>query len=333
MNRLCCLCIFFFLSMLLVAFLSAEFIRPERVRLPLGKGCNGRPICDRPFREVAFATTHNSFASSADNFLYPNHRTSMWRSLEAGVRGLMVDLHFHEGSLHLCHGACEFGAIPLSNFLDRLADFMEANPREIVTLIWEIGSGWKREWVNQYVYEMERSRLNRTLFRGDIGNTTLGEMLERGRLFQMKDVRYLPCGRVSLLEGEADLCPDWFPYTWDLSVETEWNVYSPSDFSCTFNRGRSENPLFILNHILMVDLITPLITETFNWNPFLYERAEECAEVKFPNFITVDFWSYSNVVSAADCMNGFGECEVFPWWILPMLILALLFPLGIFCTR
>lgn len=328
------LCLLLMVSLLALALLMAEFIRPARTRLPLGEGCNGRPICERLYTEVAYATTHNSFASSADKFVFPNHRTSMWRSLRAGVRGLMLDLHLFEGSLHLCHGDCAQGKIPLSTMVERLSTFLEENPREIVTILWEIGGGWKKEWIHQFAHDLEGSSLSPFLFRGDVRNTSLGEMVRSGeRLVQMKDVSYLPpCGaNLTLLSGEGTACPDWWAYTWDLSVETDWNSYSPSDFSCAFNRGRPENPLFILNHMLMVDLVSPLTTEAINWNPYLYARAAECGRVKFPNFITVDFWSYSNVISAADCLNGFGECAVFPWWVLPLVALALLLPLGLFC--
>ena len=57
--------------------------------------CNGAArLCGRSLGTVAFATTHNSMASSADGFRPPNQRWSLAAQLEHGIRGFQIDAYF-----------------------------------------------------------------------------------------------------------------------------------------------------------------------------------------------------------------------------------------------
>jgi hypothetical protein len=57
--------------------------------------CNGeRQLCTRSLGEVAFATTHNSMASTANGFVPPNQRRSMRAQLEHGIRAFQIDAFF-----------------------------------------------------------------------------------------------------------------------------------------------------------------------------------------------------------------------------------------------
>jgi hypothetical protein len=56
--------------------------------------CNGATrLCGRSLGTVAFATTHNSMASSADGFRPPNQRWSFAAQLQHGIRGFQVDAY------------------------------------------------------------------------------------------------------------------------------------------------------------------------------------------------------------------------------------------------
>jgi hypothetical protein len=56
--------------------------------------CNGlETICDLGVNEILYATLHNAMATFEDGFLFgPNHRFQLEGSLEAGYRGLNLDL-------------------------------------------------------------------------------------------------------------------------------------------------------------------------------------------------------------------------------------------------
>jgi hypothetical protein len=60
-----------------------------------GDGCNGAArLCDRSLGDVAFATTHNSMASSANSFVPPNQRRGLKSQLDHGIRALQIDAFF-----------------------------------------------------------------------------------------------------------------------------------------------------------------------------------------------------------------------------------------------
>jgi hypothetical protein len=50
------------------------------------------PACDLPLGEVAFATTHNSMSSPADNFIRPNQGKPTWQ-LAHHIRGFQIDAY------------------------------------------------------------------------------------------------------------------------------------------------------------------------------------------------------------------------------------------------
>jgi hypothetical protein len=57
--------------------------------------CNGLTrLCGRSLGDVAFATTHNSMASSADGFRPPNQRRTIAAQLAHGIRGFQIDAFF-----------------------------------------------------------------------------------------------------------------------------------------------------------------------------------------------------------------------------------------------
>ena len=100
--------------------------------------CNGSDdLCDKRYNEVAYLTTHNSFNSSQDGFLFPNHNTNIKAQLNFGVRAFMIDVYDVNGESVVYHGYSFLGSKPLSTYLDTIKYFLETNPNEIITLILE----------------------------------------------------------------------------------------------------------------------------------------------------------------------------------------------------
>ncbi len=57
--------------------------------------CNGEvQLCGRSLGDVAFATTHNSMAASANGFTPPNQRRGLQAQLDHGIRALQIDAYF-----------------------------------------------------------------------------------------------------------------------------------------------------------------------------------------------------------------------------------------------
>ena len=110
------------------------------LQLPKHPGCNReQALCSKRYDETAHATMHNAFATTQDGIFFAQHRGCMRSALVHGVRSFMLDVHMtSSGNVALCHYSCTLGAVSLSATLDMFVLFVLQNPREIITIIWEM---------------------------------------------------------------------------------------------------------------------------------------------------------------------------------------------------
>lgn len=257
--------------------------------------CNGHfELCDKPFNHVAYLTTHNAFNAEEDGFTFPNHNFGITRQLQDGVRGLMIDVYDDGGVATVYHTVALLGTAPLESNLTEIKDFLDSNPNEIVTIIFECYADFElieTAFINtdmlSYVLEQ------------DLGEEwpTLQEMIDDGK-------------RLVVLSDRNDAAPgeDWYHYVWDYAVETPFSNNSNSDFTCEFNRGDEGNDLFILNHFATdpnVGVGRPDLSELANEFDFFYNRALECMDElgKYPNFPTIDFHELGEPLRVVDSLN------------------------------
>jgi len=255
------------------------------------EACNlHRALCDRAYNDVAYATTHNAFSNEEDGWIAPNQRVPMPRQLAQGVRGLMLDFHYDEGVAHLCHGTCLAGKKPLVDGLAEITTFLNAHPREVVTLILEVyvepedvRAAFEASGLLEMVYVRDPA----------VGWPTLRTMIEANT-------------RVVVFTDDAGGTFPWYHDVWDYNVETHFSVAAPEDFTCLPNRGRRGADLLILNHFISDPFPRPRYAEVVNLNPFLIGRARTCAEEldHLPNFVTVDFQTIGDVLEAVGLLNG-----------------------------
>jgi len=100
--------------------------------------CNGHEeLCARRFDEVAFPMTHNAMSNAEAGWSIPNQRFGIMRQLDDGIRGLMLDTYDENGELLLCHVLCGLGKQPLVDGLGETKAFLDANPGEVVSIIFE----------------------------------------------------------------------------------------------------------------------------------------------------------------------------------------------------
>jgi hypothetical protein len=129
-------------------------VEPAAAGTPILRSCPTccnlqEATCGKRVDQVAFATVHNAMSSQDLWWNFPNNLIDWRKSLSAGVRGLMLDLHYRwppnassndlagPGVVYLCHGYCGLGN---SRFVDALADvkeFLDDNPRELIVFILE----------------------------------------------------------------------------------------------------------------------------------------------------------------------------------------------------
>ncbi len=256
--------------------------------------CNGCfELCHKKYNEVSYLTTHNAFNSAEDDFTFPNQTYGITQQLEDGVRALMIDVYDVNGTPTVYHGYASLGNVPLVSNLNEIKNFLDNNPNQIVTIIFECYTN-----ANSIEQAFTDSGLMHYLYEKLPGNdwSTLQQMIDTNkRLMVFSD------------KNDASVNQKWYHYVWHHAVETHFSVSNINNFNCDFNRGNANNDLFILNHFITSTFGIPQIStaETANSNPFFINRAIECWDEhdKFPNFITVDFYHKGDCMEVVNGLN------------------------------
>jgi hypothetical protein len=257
--------------------------------------CNGfQELCGLKYNQVSYLTTHNAFNAGDDGFSVPNQNQGLTGQLNGGVRGFMLDVYDEGGVPTVYHGFAFLGTAPLTSNLTEIKTFLDANPNEVVTIIFEsyvdanmMESAFVQVGLLPYMHEQV------------LGSPwpTLQQMIDAGT-------------QLVVLTDSDDASPTqgWYHYVWEFAVETGFSNNAPSDFSCDFNRGDSINDLFILNHFVTdatVGIGIAAQSEIVNAFDYFYPRAVSCwnEKQKFPNFPTVDFYELGETKRVVDSLN------------------------------
>ena len=260
---------------------------------PVITACNGHAeLCDRAYDDVAIVMTHNAMSSAEDGFSFPNQERRLWRQLEDGVRGFMLDVHVEDGAVLLCHGPCALGRRPFVEGLRDLRVFLECNPGEVVTIVLE---SYATE--AQIETAFVESGLAGYLHAQPIGDPwpTLREMITAGR-------------RVVVFTADSARTLPWHHFSYDYAWENPYAADTPAALSCAEDRGSRTRSLWIFNHFLTAPLASRPLAEMINHDPFFSDRVATCrtdAGSDLPNFVTVDFYDIGDVFSVVDALNGF----------------------------
>jgi hypothetical protein len=276
--------------------------------------CNGAvELCDRPFDQVSYATTHNAmsarFPPQEFSVIISNQCSAVPTQLDDGIRALMLDIHFFfpEGAewpdLYLCHSVCELGHQLLVDGLAEIRAWLDAHPAEVISFIIETNADTDgmEHWIRD---AFDASGLLPYAHVQAPGTPwpTLGEMIAANeRLVVLTD----DATPNTLCDADGNPCP-WYHHLWSsLAFETHFSNARPSDFSCSDNRGAPGNDLFILNHFLTVNVGAPHLAQQVNHDVLLSTRARQCwdEQGQIPNFPTVDFYEIGNVVRIANLLN------------------------------
>jgi hypothetical protein len=239
---------------------------------------------------VAYATSHNAMSNRAARWVAPNQEAGITAQLELGVRALMLDSYDFNGKSMLCHGACSLGRQPLVDGLGEVKAFLDAHPREVVSIIFE-------SYLDASKTEaaFDAAGLLPMLYSQPVGQPfeTLGELVEANtRLFVVTD------------SGGGSY--PWYHNVWALSWETDFSNATMADFSCAPNRGRQGNPLFILNRFLTSPVAYRDLAVQANASPSFLAFAEQCWDEggQIPNFVTVDFVDEGALFDVVDALNA-----------------------------
>ena len=297
--------------------------------------CNGHlALCDRTLGEVAFATTHNSMASSADGFRPPNQRRTVAQQLTHGIRGFQIDAFFgtpRKGRVYTdlsgpLGKAAELPAhlVTAATLLHRRLGAPPAGTPYDVYLchvFCELGAvrmvdemRTMREFLDRHPREVlvmviedyvPPDRLAAVLQDAGLSSMllavapgaplpTLGEMIASGH-------RVL----VTLENGDGGpTMPNAFA---GLVEETPFTFRRPRNLeassSCDANRGIPGSPIFQFNH-----WVTPAepVTATRVNSSLLRERLRRCdaGRHRAPTLVAVDFAEQGDLPQVVDRLNA-----------------------------
>jgi hypothetical protein len=296
--------------------------------------CNGEVrLCDRSLGDVAFATTHNSMASSADGFFPPNQRRTMREQLGHGIRAFQIDAYFgtpRKGRVYtdLSGPLGQAAELPPSavRTAERIHRRLGAPSRDaqydvyLCHVFCEIGAvrmidGMRavrgfldthprdvlvvviEDYVppDRILAVLRDAGLERALLPVDASGRlpTLRQMIDAGTRLQ-----------VSLENGAA---PPTLPNAFTgLVDETPFTFRRPRDLerpsSCVANRGIEGAPIFQFNH--WVTPAEPVTARRVNTS-LLRDRVLRCTRDRgrAPTLVAVDFAEQGDVLGVVDRLN------------------------------
>ena len=133
-------------------------------------------------------TAHDSFASSTDPLaLARDQEVNVTSQLDLGVRLLQGQAHkASDGSLHFCHTSCLlFDGGPVSDYLSSVKAYLDANPNEVVTMIFTNPDGlslpdlWEPAFKSSGISDLAYVPPSTPVKQSDW--PTLGEMIDSGK--------------------------------------------------------------------------------------------------------------------------------------------------------
>jgi len=193
---------------------------------------------------------------------------------------------------YLCHAMCELGSTLWEQSLRDIKDWLDAHPREVVTLfvqdeVTPVDSAAVVDSAGlmPYVYTPAE----------DGSWPTLGEMIDDGtRLVVLMENR-----------GGGDRFP-WLIPGFDVVQDTPYLFQSPADFSCAANRGDPDASLFLVNHWIDDWRRVPQNSALVNARAVLLPRVRDCQDERgrLPNFVAVDYYDRGDLLAVVDELNG-----------------------------
>ncbi|MCB9638176.1 MAG: phosphatidylinositol-specific phospholipase C domain-containing protein [Myxococcales bacterium] len=241
--------------------------------------CVGSPnFCSLRYDQMLFPMAHNAMSTAEEKWELPLQNWSLSKQMQQGVRGLMLDTYEKDGQLWLCHGYCELGKKLLKDGLSEIKDFLEKNPREIITIEFEDHA--PADKTVQIFRDIGLDALTHTQSKDATWPTLLAMIQSNKRLVVLADN-----------EGGTIQDAPWYHKTWQLAWDNPYAAKKVEDFDCTRGRGDQANRIFIMNHFITAPLGLPEHAMKANTRDALTQHVEQCQKElqRLPNFIAVDF--------------------------------------------
>ncbi|KAG0223944.1 PLC-like phosphodiesterase [Mortierella sp. GBAus27b] len=269
--------------------------------------CNGyAELCSKPYDKVAYPTTHNSYAFNPPGGLATNQHNDIPTQLKDGIRAFMLDGYASSGNpneIQLCHTACALlDAGPASKTLGQIKSFLDANPNEVVTIIWE-NAGLKPALYKTVYAAAGVEKYSYAPVTGNATWPTLSQMISSGKRL------------VSFLDTGADASVPYLMPEFSYVFETPYSIPKDSAYPCTIDRPKNQRrSLYVLNHFVYgafgsgdqkIEIPQPGAADKTN-GADLTAHVKDCQATlkQMPNFVTVDFYDKGVLLQTVANVNG-----------------------------
>ncbi|KAF4582654.1 hypothetical protein EYR40_002577 [Pleurotus pulmonarius] len=303
----------------IVASLTLALASPSAKRATV---CNGHAeLCNRSFGNVTFFGSHDSFAFTTDPFvLARDQEVDIPAQLGLGIRELIF--------LHI-KAQWSFALLPhqyvsyslkdilfdggtVEDYLKKVKTFLDANPNEVITLIFtnpegvSIPSVWKPAFDNSGITPLAFIPPSIPMKASDW--PTLGQLIDSGK----RVVVFLDAGADG--QGSGNFILPEFPMIW----ETPFSQTDAS-FPCRVDRIQgplsTEDHMYMINHSLNVNILPigdgvlvsdPVDAPVTNGVTSIVNHANGCAQFaagRAPNFVLLDYVNIGQGKQAVDILN------------------------------
>ncbi|TBU28440.1 PLC-like phosphodiesterase [Dichomitus squalens] len=276
--------------------------------------CNGHAeLCNRSYGNVTFLGAHDSFAFSDDPLaLAADQQVDIPTQLGLGVRLLQAQAHVNDGVLHFCHTSCLlFDGGTVEDYLNKVHDFLTANPNEVLTLLFTNPEGaslpdlWDPPFQASGIADLAYVPPSIPVKQSDW--PTLGDLIDSGK----RVIVFLDAG------ADTDRSVPYILPEFEMVWETPFSV-TDATFPCSVDRINgplsTEDHMYMINHSLNKNILDtgiivsdPKDAPTTNSVSSILANAGGCegfAAGRAPNFVLLDFVNLGQGLDAVNQLNG-----------------------------
>lgn len=311
-----------------------SFYTPTGISAEIMEG--ERSIDSMSFADVSWVSSHNSHANkfaSSENVLRQlssNQEMSVYEQLSQGVRGLMLDIAYRNGSLHCVHGFVEFSL--LRNLVMReIIPFLDEDKNSVITIDFETKGDTELIRSEMRILLQQVPDLTRRIFK--VNDNRWENHTEWPTIAEMREADQ----RVLILVDNSTVASNdlGIHFRYNVTMENFWkgsldscsprngiaNEHLPWSLPYITGFDRRWARLFTMNHFCCSTGIESLRRVNPNrigggdngWG-MLFPRMMLCiAESglgRKPNFVSVDWVHLGDVHEVIDYMNFGGKLGV-----------------------
>mmetsp|Transcript_19987 Transcript_19987/g.43472 ORF Transcript_19987/g.43472 Transcript_19987/m.43472 type:complete len:387 (-) Transcript_19987:2422-3582(-) len=277
-----------------------QFLQCDSNNTDQSSCCNGiEGLCDLRLNEILYATLHNGMATFEDGFLFgPNHKYQLEGALEAGYRGLNLDICNCGGEIIFCHGICALGPREVVDVMKSVNQFLDENPTEVIVFVYQVDDDAGREVdLNQFYDKLllVDGLVDKLYVHQDRDTPwpTLGQLTEPA--FNKRIVMFHYGGTDCNLDPLA--CPDGLHLYYDYGSDNAWEHLSVGSIEDRLNscelrlNGFNKKDFVGLNNFVSPPSQTS--AQKVNEYSAATNYVDTCTELLETsiNFVLVDFWS------------------------------------------